>query len=118
MDNKKVRIGCASGFWGDTSTAAKQLVDKASLDYLVFDFLSEVTMSILARSKLKNSKMGYAIDFVDQIKPLLKNIKNQKIRIITNAGGINPHSCEQALKHEAKKLGLKLNIAIIEGDNI
>ncbi len=118
MDNKKVRIGCASGFWGDTSTAAKQLVDKASLDYLVFDFLSEVTMSILARSKLKNSKMGYAIDFVDQIKPLLKNIKNQKIRIITNAGGINPHSCEQALKQEAKQLGLKLNIAIIEGDDI
>ncbi len=118
MDNKKVRIGCASGFWGDTSTAAKQLVEKASLDYLVFDFLSEVTMSILARSKLKNSTMGYAIDFVDQIKPLLKNIKNQKIRIITNAGGINPHSCEQALKQEAKKLGLKLNIAIIEGDDI
>ena len=118
MDIKKVRIGCASGFWGDTSTAAKQLVEKASLDYLVFDFLAEVTMSILARAKLKNSKMGYAIDFVDQLKPLLKKIKNQKIKVITNAGGINPNSCEQALQQEAEKLGLKLNIAVIEGDDI
>ena len=118
MDNKKVRIGCASGFWGDTSTAAKQLVEKANLDYLVFDFLAEVTMSILARAKLKNPKMGYAVDFVDQLKPILKNIKNQKIKVITNAGGINPHSCEHALQQEAEKLGLKLNIAVIEGDDI
>tara|TARA_X000001036_G_scaffold119978_1_gene113502 strand:- start:201 stop:1994 length:1794 start_codon:yes stop_codon:yes gene_type:complete len=118
METKKVRIGCASGFWGDTSTAAKQLVEKGNLDYLVFDFLAEVTMSILARAKLKNPKMGYAIDFVDQLKPLLKKIKNQKIKIVTNAGGINPHSCEHALQQEAEKLGLRLNIAVIEGDDI
>ena len=118
METKKVRIGCASGFWGDTSTAAKQLVKKAKLDYLVFDFLAEVTMSILARAKLKNPKMGYAVDFVDQLKPILKNIKNQKIKVITNAGGINPYSCEHALQQEAGKLGLKLNIAVIEGDDI
>ena len=118
MDNKKVRIGCASGFWGDTSTAAKQLVEKANLDYLVFDFLAEVTMSILARAKLKNPEMGYAVDFVDQLKPLLKNIKNQKIKVITNAGGINPHSCKHSLQQKAEKLGLKLNIAVIEGDDI
>ena len=118
MNTKKIRIGCASGFWGDTSTAAKQLVERGNLDYLVFDFLAEVTMSILARAKLKNPEMGYAIDFVDQLKPLLKKIKNQKIKIITNAGGINPHSCEHSLRQEAEKLGLKFNIAIIEGDNI
>ena len=116
--NKKIRIGCASGFWGDTSTAAKQLVDKADLNYLVFDFLAEVTMSILARANLKNPEMGYAIDFVDQMKPILQKIKNQKIKVITNAGGINPKACRSVLQNEAKKLGITLKISVIEGDDI
>ena len=118
MEAKKIRIGCASGFWGDTSTAAKQLVEEGNLDYLVFDFLSEVTMSILARAKLKNPKLGYAIDFIDQLKPVLRNIKKKKIKVISNAGGINPHSCKHTLQKEAEKLDLKLNIAVIEGDDI
>ena len=118
MSSKKIRVGCASGFWGDTSIAAKQLVEKASLNYLVFDFLAEVTMSILSRAKLRNPKLGYATDFIDHITPLLKKIKNENIKVVTNAGGINPYSCKAALDFEAKKLGLKLNIAIVEGDDI
>jgi len=77
--NKKIRIGCASGFWGDTSTAAAQLVKSGKIDYLIFDFLAEVTMSILARAKLKNADLGYATDFVDQLAPLLEEIKNNNL---------------------------------------
>ena len=115
---KKVKIGCASGFWGDTSTAAKQLVDDNNIDYLIFDFLSEVTMSILAGAKLKNANLGYATDFISQLKPLLYDINKKKIKIISNAGGINPESCRSILLHEAKKIGLKINVAVVYGDNL
>ena len=115
---KKVRIGCASAFWGDTSTAAKQLVEKGEVDYLVFDFLAEVTMSILAGAKLKNPDMGYATDFVKQVSPLLKDIKEKKITVISNAGGLNPNACRSILAREAEKLGINLKIAVISGDDL
>ena len=118
LNNKKVRIGCASAFWGDTNTAAKQLVQDDNIDYLVFDFLSEVTMSILAGAKMKNNDMGYAPDFVRQLSPLLNQIKKKKIKIISNAGGINPDSCRLALLKEADKKGIKINIAVVYGDNL
>ena len=117
-NNKKVRIGCASAFWGDTSTAAKQLVEKGDLDYLVFDFLAEVTMSILARAKLKDSDKGFAGDFLNQIEPLLPKIKQKGIKILTNAGGINPISCRTMLERAAKKEGIDLKIAIVIGDDL
>ena len=77
-------------FWGDTSTALPQLISKGNCDYIVFDFLSEVTMSILAGAKLKNKELGYATDFVKMITPYLKEvIKEKGIKIVSNAGGIN-----------------------------
>ena len=116
--NKKVRIGCASAFWGDTYTAAKQLVTKGNLDYLVFDFLAEVSMSILAGARLKNPDMGYATDFVRQIVPLLDQIKMNKVKILSNAGGINPDACKTIIEKEAREQGIKLKIAVVKGDNL
>ena len=116
--DKKVRIGCASAFWGDTDTAAPQLVNYGEIDYLVFDYLAEVTMSILSSAKQKNENLGYATDFITHIGPLLSSIKDKNIKIISNAGGMNLKACREALLEKAKELDLNFQIAIVEGDNI
>ncbi|XP_065668993.1 uncharacterized protein LOC100209618 isoform X4 [Hydra vulgaris] len=117
--NKSVRIGCASGFWGDTSTAAPQLVRKGNINYLVFDYLSEITMSLLVRAKQKNPEYGYCPDFIQHsIGPLLPEIKEKGIKVISNAGGINPLSCAKVLQSLCKQQNIELNIAVITGDDL
>ena len=115
---KTVRIGGASGFWGDSALGAPQLVEHGDIDYLVFDYLAELTMSLLAAAKMKNPEAGYATDFVTTaMAAVLPAVVEQNIRVIANAGGVNPEACAAALRKLAEGIGLSLRIAVVTGDD-
>ncbi|MEZ5650982.1 MAG: acyclic terpene utilization AtuA family protein [Burkholderiaceae bacterium] len=116
---RRIRIGGAAGYWGDSNDAPRQLVQSGEIDYLVFDYLAEVTMSVLVRARQKDPEQGYARDFVDAVMaPLLPEIKQRGIRVIANAGGVNPAACAAALKAVAERAGLQLRIGVVEGDDV
>ena len=114
-----VRIGGASGFWGDSSVGAPQLVGSGQIDYLVFDYLAELTMSILAGARLKKPELGYATDFVSvAMKAVLRDVVAKGIRVVSNAGGVNPQACAAALSALAAEQGVSLKIAVVTGDDV
>uniref|UniRef100_A0A1A7WCC7 Acyclic terpene utilisation N-terminal domain-containing protein n=1 Tax=Iconisemion striatum TaxID=60296 RepID=A0A1A7WCC7_9TELE len=116
---RAVRIGCASGFWGDTATSVPQLIYSGNLDFLVFDYLSEITMSLLTAARTKVPDLGYAPDFVHvALAPFINDIHRKGIRIISNAGGVNPLACAEAIQEVVRKAGLDLKVAVVTGDNL
>ncbi len=117
--SKQLRIGGASGFWGDSVVATPQLLNGNSLDFIVYDYLAEITMSIMARARAKDPSKGYATDFVSSVMKLnLKQIAEQKVKILSNAGGVNPQACADAIRELIKELKLDLKVAVVLGDDL
>ena len=117
--SKTIRIGGASGYWGESMMATPQLLQVEGMDYLVYDFLAEITMSILARARANNPEAGFATDFISGVlKPNLREIAEKKVKILTNAGGVNPAACGAAARALIAEAGLDLKVAVISGDDL
>jgi hypothetical protein len=114
-----IRIGSGQGFWGDLLTAPRDLVRKGPLDYLVMDYLAEVTMSILQKQKRKDPSLGYARDLVPLLVELLPAIKSGRLKVITNGGGANPLGCRDALFAAARAAGTDgFTVGVVLGDDL
>ncbi|OWR00368.1 terpene utilization protein AtuA [Sphingopyxis witflariensis] len=118
MSHRMISIGGASGFWGDSSIALPQLLEHDGLDYISFDYLAEVTMSILARARAKDPSLGYATDFVSLMERHLPRIAERGVKLIANAGGVNPVACADALRTKIAAAGLNLRVGVVTGDDL
>ena len=118
-DRDKVLVANGQGFWGDSLLGPVRLVNEGPLDYLTLDYLAEVTMSIMQKLKSRDPNAGYATDFVRMVERVLPVCREKDIKIICNAGGVNPHACRRAVADVIKKLGISgVRIGIVEGDDI
>ena len=117
MAEKVINIGGASGAWGDSPMAIPQLL-AADVHYLMMDYLAEVTMSLLARARMKDANAGFPPDFVAYLKRSLPEIAKRQIKIVSNGGGVNPQAAKRALEAACAELGLSLKIAVVEGDDV
>ncbi len=114
-----IRIASGQGYWGDRFDAPIDQVREGPIDYLVMDYLAEVTMSIMQKQKSRDPNLGYAKDFIRLMEVLLPDLVEKKVRLITNAGGVNPIACMIAVRDIAERLGLKgLRLAAVYGDDI
>jgi Acyclic terpene utilisation family protein AtuA len=119
MPEERVRIGCGCGFWGDSAAGPAQLVHSGEIDFLVLDYLSEITLSLLARARRQRPELGYTSDFVTGVmRPLAAEIAARRIRVIANAGGVNPRACGDAVQKLLRELGVQLAVAVVSGDDL
>ncbi len=120
MTERIVRVAAGQGFWGDWLEAPVRQVQGGPIDYLMMDYLAEVTMSIMQKQKSRDPKYGYARDFVPLMERILPDIAAKGIKVTSNAGGVNPRACAEAVREVARKLGLsgKVRIALVSGDDI
>lgn len=115
---RTVLIGNGQGFWGDSSRGPLQLVRGGGIDYLTMDFLAEVTMSIMQKMRARNPDAGYATDFVTQLEQILPECIDRGIKVVANAGGVNPEACAAKVAEVVERLGLTATVATVAGDDI
>ncbi len=117
---EKIRIACGQGFWGDMLDAPVRQVNEGPIDYLMLDYLAEVTMSIMQKQRARDPQAGYARDFVPLMREVLPACVERNIRVTANAGGVNPKGCAEAVRSVARELGLggKLKIGVVTGDDV
>lgn len=119
MADQIVRIANGQGFWGDNVDAPVELLRGGPLDYLGMDYLAEVTLSIMMRQKLKNPELGYATDFIEFVSRVLPELKERGVKVVTNAGGLNPHACRARIFEVARELGVHgVRVGVVEGDDL
>jgi len=116
---KTVRIGNGQGFWGDNVDGPVELLRGGPIDYIGMDYLAEVTLSIMMRQKLRNPELGYATDFIDFIRRVLPDLKKRNVRVLSNAGGLNPQACRRKIFEVAQELGVEgVRVGVVEGDDL
>lgn len=115
---KMIRIANAGGYWGDDMDALRRQLTGGKLDYVTMDFLAEITMSILRKQQLSNPELGYAKDFLTQLETCLPLIVEKKVRVINNAGGMNPIGLGRQIRALARRLGLDIKVGVVYGDDI
>lgn len=115
-----VRVGAGQGFWGDDIDAPRRQVEGGLLDYLMLDYLAEVTMSILQKQKERDPSLGYARDFVGAMESVMPAVTGRGVKVVANAGGVNPPACAAAVKAVAEKAGAgeKVCIGVVTGDDL
>jgi hypothetical protein len=120
MSGRVVRVAAGQGFWGDWLEAPVRQVRGGPIDYLMMDYLAEVTMSIMQKQKSRDPAAGYARDFVPLIERILPDLVRRRIRVTSNAGGVNPRGCAEAVLQVARRLGLqgKVRVGLVSGDDI
>jgi hypothetical protein len=120
MSDRVVRVAAGQGFWGDWLEAPVRQVRGGPIDYLMMDYLAEVTMSIMQKQRSRDPKAGYARDFVPLMERILPDIVAKRIKVTSNAGGVNPRGCTEAVLEVARRIGLsgKLAIGLVTGDDI
>src|SRR5215211_661921 len=118
--NRIVRVASGQGFWGDWLDAPRRQVEGGPVDYLMLDYLAEVTMSILQKQKERDPNMGYARDFIGAMESVLPAVVDRGVKVIANAGGVNPVACAQAVLEVARKAGKagKLRVGVVTGDDL